>query len=526
MNKNQKYKTITIKYYSDVDDTIKHIRRIILENYNDRAVVELAGMLRGKTVSESAENIWNWIRKNVHYKNDEPGKEQLRRPQRTIAEGVGDCDDMAILAGSLLMNMGIKHEHLVTAYSEIGQFQHIYTVCYDESGKRYVIDAVPESLYFNYEAKPIVDLKRITMRLEELAGLGAAINEAAENAVLDVTGELTQNFDDALLEGLGEIGEESVEELMQIEEDLLGRLTILDDESDADGAEVVRTDPDTLKQSILKSQLERTRKNLESEISDPSLMSKVANNSKELSYVNNILQKWDDPVARQEAIDQAVSANSLYKNYYKSVALGLESVGIDGLGLIDNDDENIILADIGDLGKRKAKRKGRLTTRIKEKLKSAGKKLKKPFKQAVKLIKKFDPTAATLRATALVAFRTNVKDIASKMRVGYYTQAEALDRGYTVAQWQKFVDGKNKAEKLWEKAGGSVSVLKKAIMAGAKKKEAPLTGLGELGVAPAIIMAIINIFSGLVTAIKDRKAKKASAAEKEAGIDEPGADEP
>ena len=92
--------TTTLKNYADVHDTIDAARRIVRENYP--AVQDLAYSLQGDNCKETYENIWNFVRQNIRYQNDEPGREQLRRPQRTLHDRTGDCDDMSILISSIL----------------------------------------------------------------------------------------------------------------------------------------------------------------------------------------------------------------------------------------------------------------------------------------------------------------------------------------------------------------------------------------------------------------------------------------
>ncbi|MDD4149667.1 MAG: transglutaminase-like domain-containing protein, partial [Bacteroidales bacterium] len=164
-------KSKTLKLYADVHDTIDAAKRIVFENYP--AVADLSFSLQGTDCKETFENIWNFVRQNIQYKNDEPGKEQLRTPQRTLHDQIGDCDDMSILISSILTNLGHRHELLITAYKQIDQWQHIYPVAYSSNGTRYVIDCVPEIPYFNYEAKPIKNKIIIDMRLEELGSVSA-----------------------------------------------------------------------------------------------------------------------------------------------------------------------------------------------------------------------------------------------------------------------------------------------------------------------------------------------------------------
>jgi len=97
----------TLKNYANVYDTIAAVKRIIKENYPD--VKELAFSLQAQTDEQTFRNIWNFVTNNIKYQNDQKGYEQLRTPNRTLHDEIGDCDDLTILISSILSNLGYKH---------------------------------------------------------------------------------------------------------------------------------------------------------------------------------------------------------------------------------------------------------------------------------------------------------------------------------------------------------------------------------------------------------------------------------
>lgn len=143
-------KSILLKRNADVHDTIRAMQRIVWENYDNSEIVALAKSLKRYSDEETFSAVWNWVRENIHYRNDEQGKEQLRRPQRTISDRTGDCDDYSILIASILLNLGYDCKLVVAAYRERNQWQHVYPTAYGHDGRRYVLDCVPEIPYFNY----------------------------------------------------------------------------------------------------------------------------------------------------------------------------------------------------------------------------------------------------------------------------------------------------------------------------------------------------------------------------------------
>ena len=51
--------------------------------------------------------ITRFVKRNVKYVNDPPGKEVFQSPLKTLEYGMGDCDDFAVLTASLLLSAGI-----------------------------------------------------------------------------------------------------------------------------------------------------------------------------------------------------------------------------------------------------------------------------------------------------------------------------------------------------------------------------------------------------------------------------------
>lgn len=87
-------------------------------------VVELAPKLKGKTDLETCKKIDRFIRDNVTYKNDEPGYEEIRFPNRLLADKVGDCEDFTIFESAVLQNLGVSHTIRMADYGK--GWQHIY----------------------------------------------------------------------------------------------------------------------------------------------------------------------------------------------------------------------------------------------------------------------------------------------------------------------------------------------------------------------------------------------------------------
>ena len=472
-------KSTTIKNYANVQDTIDAIQRIIRENYP--AVANIAQNLEANSYEETFRNIWNFVRGNVRYQNDESGVEQLRTPQRTLYDRTGDCDDMSILISSILCNLGINHELIVAAYKSKNEWQHIYPAAFDKNGNRYVIDCVPEIPYFNYEAKPIKNQIIIKMRLEEL---GQGFDD-------DLVIELTEPFDINSLQGF----EDEDDEIEGIQA-LLGNVALVDEDDEYDAA----LSGSELKENVMLKQLMDAKNALQKENSNPTELSQLNDNKLDFQLVTNIIDNFQDVESRNEAIEVAIRKGTLYQNFYKAILIGVDEV-VNGLA---GEDEEIyylklmnedFLNGFSDLGAAKAK----------ENTKKLNK--KEPFfKRVGHALKKFNPAMVALRKSMDLFLRANVFHLAEKLAVGYATEVEAKKLGYSRQEWLEYVKAKDQAETKWNSLGGEKTYFQKMIKNSKGAKKAGLKG--ELGIAPAVIAAVTKVFGTVISFFKKLKLKK------------------
>ena len=471
----------TIKHNASLDDTLQNMQRIA---YRDTwQVAELAKSLQGDTVKETCENIWNFLRQNTRYKLDRQGVEELRTPARSLVDGKKgltdpaygiDCDDYTILTSALLLNLGIPHEYRVAAYEAPGQFQHIYVAAFDAFGNTYIIDPVPEIPHFNYEAKPIIDLKIITMELQELSG----VNNQAKQELLE---EIRQPF---ALSGIDNDPEDEI-----LEQHFLFGLGEVDTEEEADivlsGADL----PEMVERGLL-AEVMKAKLALMKEQNNPSELSQIIDVEKELSFFNDLTDAWDDADERMDVIQEAIESGSAYSNFFKSLLYSLTQLEneeqLSGL-----DDEEIYLARMdademadGELGlfrrrKNRSAKKGRLRNFFK--------KVGNAVKKGIKAVVKYNPATIAMRTAVLLLLKVNFLKIAEKLIYGYLTEEQAKAQNLDLAEWQKIVNAKNKLESYYTKIGGDATKFKAAIVKGraAKKTGLQLNGLGAASVAAA-----------------------------------------
>lgn len=176
-NNNLAGNTIHLSKDIDAEATVGFMHEIVHSTLQDTAL--LGAKLRGSNISETCQNVWQFVMDNIQYKPDNAGDEQLRRPLRLWKERLtgGDCDCMTIFVNSCLLNAGIPAKNIKTriaSYNGTEDWQHVYTIVTDEKGKAICVDAVIHT--FNLE-KEFHYKKDFPMSTTYLNGLGDATDE-------------------------------------------------------------------------------------------------------------------------------------------------------------------------------------------------------------------------------------------------------------------------------------------------------------------------------------------------------------
>jgi|GEM_PF-1794593 len=134
---------------ADVMTTLELMAKIVTDTKNQTKAI--AQVLKGDSLLETTNNIWNFLYDHVQYKLDDQGLEQLRSPNRLWADrktGV-DCDCYSITISSILTNLNIPHSLRIAEYSHKGYYQHVYVVVPISKNSFITIDPVLDQ--FNEE---------------------------------------------------------------------------------------------------------------------------------------------------------------------------------------------------------------------------------------------------------------------------------------------------------------------------------------------------------------------------------------
>jgi transglutaminase-like putative cysteine protease len=80
--------------------------------------------VKPKSYTEEARAIQEYVRDHIRYTRDIRGTETLATPDQTIRRGVGDCDDMSLLASALLESIGHPTRFVAVGASP-GDYSHV-----------------------------------------------------------------------------------------------------------------------------------------------------------------------------------------------------------------------------------------------------------------------------------------------------------------------------------------------------------------------------------------------------------------
>ncbi len=413
-----------VRRNATVDETVSEMRRLIKKcAWQTKALSE---RLQGKNIYETCSNIWNFLFKHIKYREDDAGKEQLRTPalswELRRKRGI-DCDDFSIFAGTILYNLHIPFYLRIARYKGKDYFQHVYVTVPKTQKSYIIIDAVLDE--YDAEKEPIQTKDFLVMDNSNLNGIDISVLGSIGDDVYNELSGILNGDDFAGLEGPSDISEE-------------------------EGLNAVY------------NHLVRTRNFVRRY---PNFIRQVENPQVFLGMLDYAIGYWNTD-KRDEALgvleEQEDKMNFI--NGLSGMPDGYEEVGL-FYGM-----EN--LSGVALLGKARTK-KGffknvkKAVQKVKAVKKRVDAKAKTILKKAVKKFIRFDPAVTTVRVGIIAALNTNFLKIASRLKIGYYTEDEARKKGLDMEQWSKARKVLQDAENLFvNKFQGKPENFRKAILTG------------------------------------------------------------
>lgn len=96
-------------------------------NITVRTIAEnIVQRIQGKDWYGEAAAVQEWVRDNIRYTMDVENVEMVKNPVLTLFTHAGDCDDMSLLAGTLLNTLGHPVRYVAVGTQEADVLEHVY----------------------------------------------------------------------------------------------------------------------------------------------------------------------------------------------------------------------------------------------------------------------------------------------------------------------------------------------------------------------------------------------------------------
>lgn len=159
----QKTKKITVAKGSqdEITDTIvKKMWQLINRDVNDSEISKVAKSLKATNIYDTIKNVFNYVRKNYHYKSDPEGIEHITAPAHIIRGDAPymDCDELVNITACLLLNLKIPVLIKTIAW-RMYAYTHVVLEAELEANKWIVLDPT-RSDGFGYQELKVIREKR------------------------------------------------------------------------------------------------------------------------------------------------------------------------------------------------------------------------------------------------------------------------------------------------------------------------------------------------------------------------------
>src|SRR5271165_713849 len=139
--------------------TIQVMRQLIDQAMSDanfvRFVVDLVRSVPAYDEMAEAQAVYNWVRSNIRYTKDPVTKEKLYPPQELLKIRAGDCDDISMLLGAMMIALGYPARLVTVAANptDPNEFSHVYAEAEipPGSGQWVALDAARPGARFGVE---------------------------------------------------------------------------------------------------------------------------------------------------------------------------------------------------------------------------------------------------------------------------------------------------------------------------------------------------------------------------------------
>jgi hypothetical protein len=132
---------------------------------------DFAPTLKGSSDAQTIYNVWSYVKKNIKYILDPEGKQYIKSPAATNADGFADCKSRSVMMASLLRNLGIPYAYRFASYSGGYPVTHVYVIAKPTGGKgAFALD--PDMDNFNQQKHTTYFIDKDMSEIHYVSGIG------------------------------------------------------------------------------------------------------------------------------------------------------------------------------------------------------------------------------------------------------------------------------------------------------------------------------------------------------------------
>lgn len=164
-------------------DIVKEVLSVYEKCKSD--LKDFAPFFKKSSILETGKTIWNFIKKNIRYQEDDYGVQWIKTPARIWQDRVCDCKGYSIFIGSILYNLGIPFKFRFVSFSPTNKMvTHVYIVAIDGT-REIIIDDVLNEFNKQKAFSHKNDFLIMPTQIARLSGIGCDCNGNAVGRIPD-----------------------------------------------------------------------------------------------------------------------------------------------------------------------------------------------------------------------------------------------------------------------------------------------------------------------------------------------------
>ncbi len=192
--------------YSGTAETIKEMWKLVNKESKDQHLRNIARKITENVTAKDyfgeAKSLFNFVKGRTKFVRDPEGAERIADPFVTITEKSGDCDDHAILLGSLAKSIGFPVRFVTISSIRPGFFNHVYAEVFVPRLGWLPADTTEPESYLGWDPKPYFS-KQVWndptgnsggVSMNRVNGLGDWITDAINTYGTQAVDKVVSNF--------------------------------------------------------------------------------------------------------------------------------------------------------------------------------------------------------------------------------------------------------------------------------------------------------------------------------------------